>query len=233
LKSAAVANCGDQGRGSDRADSWNLPESLAGFILSGRFLDNPIHLLNPCCELLQFQLELRQQNTQSVGPIQFSVFQDTRQLLIQMASALGHGQPRFQKKTANLFHYRRASHHPTLAYAMQRLQIQLFLGLDRHKTHSRSLHRSRNGFGIQGVTLVRLHGGLHLLRRDQPHFMTWFAQRLPQKVRSTTGLHANQLQLQIRAEGQQWGARTSLADHRPARCIQSNQMKDPLTQINA
>src|SRR6202167_837870 len=155
--------------------------------------------------------------------------QDARQLLIQMAAALGHGQPTFQKKPPNLVHYRRASHHPTLAHAMQSLQVQLLLRLDRHKTHSRSLHRFRNGFGIQVVTLVRLHVGLHVLRRHQPHFMTLFAQRPPQKVGSTAGLHANQLHLQIRGEGQQLGARTSLADDHPASGIQSHQMKARLT----
>src|SRR5580692_8174344 len=43
-----------------------------------------------------------------------------------------------------------------------------------------------------------------------------FAQRPPQKMSSTAGLHANQLHLQIRGEGQQLGTRTSLADHHPA-----------------
>ena len=45
------------------------------------------------------------------------------------------------------------------------------------------------------------------------HFLAFFAQRPPEKVRSTTGLDSNQLHLQIRGEGQQLGARTSLADH--------------------
>src|ERR1700681_2841447 len=107
------------------------------------------------------------------------------------------------------------------------------LRLDRHETHPRPLHRFGNGFGIQVVALIRLHVGLHVLRRHQSHFMTLFAQRPPQKVRSTTGLHADQLHLQIRGEGLQLPARTSLADHHPASRIQSNQMKDRLTQINA
>jgi hypothetical protein len=78
------------------------------------------------------------------------------------------------------------------------------------------VHRFGYGFGIQVVTLVRLHVGLHVLRRHQSHFMTLLPQRPPQKVGSTTGLNANQLHLQIRGEGQQLGTRTSLADHDPA-----------------
>ena len=44
--------------------SGNLRESLAGFILFRHFLDDPIHLLNACCALIQFQFELSQQNTE-------------------------------------------------------------------------------------------------------------------------------------------------------------------------
>ena len=36
---ALNANRSDQGCRGDRADSWDLRESLAGLILSGRFLD--------------------------------------------------------------------------------------------------------------------------------------------------------------------------------------------------
>jgi hypothetical protein len=85
---------------------------------------------------------------------------------------------------------------------MQRLQIQLFFGLDRHKSHSRSLHRFGDRFRIQEVTLVGLHIRLHVLRRHQSHFMPLLAQRPTEKVRSTARLHANQLHLQIRGECQ-------------------------------
>ncbi len=42
---------------------------------------------------------------------------------------------------------------------MQRLQVQQLLRLDLHKSHSWSLHRFRNGFGIDVVAFVRLHVG--------------------------------------------------------------------------
>jgi hypothetical protein len=96
---------------------------------------------------------------------------------------------------------------------MQRLPIELLLRLDRHKTHPRPLRRFRKGFGIQKVTLVGLHRRLPVLRRQQAHLVPWLAESPPEKVRSTAGLHANQIHLQIRGEGQQLGTRTSLADH--------------------
>src|SRR4029077_16990075 len=107
--------------------------SLAGFIFFRRFLDDPIHLLNACCELFEFYLELCQQNTKTTRQPQLGVFQDTRKLLIHITSAFGQSQSPFQKKGANLVHHRGPSHHPTLAHAMQGLQIQLLLGLDRTK----------------------------------------------------------------------------------------------------
>jgi hypothetical protein len=54
---------------------------------------------------------------------------------------------------------------------MQGLQIQLLFGLDRHEPHPRPLHRFSNGFRVQEVTLIRLHVGLYVLRRHQPHLM--------------------------------------------------------------
>src|SRR5450631_2396169 len=117
-KGACVAYRSDQGRRRYRTDSWDLRESLAGLILLRHFLDDRIHWFNARCQLLQFQFELSQQNTEGVGQIQLSVFQDTRELLIQMTAALGHSQPAFQKKAANLVHYCGTSHHPTFAYPM-------------------------------------------------------------------------------------------------------------------
>src|SRR5258706_14387941 len=63
-KGASVANRSDQGCRGDRTDSWNLREPLAVFILFRRFLNDSIYWLNARCELLQFQFELSQQNTE-------------------------------------------------------------------------------------------------------------------------------------------------------------------------
>jgi len=71
-----------------------------------------------------------------------------------MTPALGQCESTFQKKAADLIHHRCAAHHPTLAHAMQGLQIQLLLGLNRHKTHPRPLHRFGNGFRFQEVLLL-------------------------------------------------------------------------------
>src|ERR1700688_596671 len=112
------------------------------------------------------------------------------------------------------------------------LQVQLFLCLDRHKTHPRSLHGFGNGFRIDVVALVRFNVGLHVLGRHQTHFVPLRSQSPPEEVRPTTRLHADQLHLQIRGEGQQLRARTSLPYYHLPTGIQTNQMKHGLTQIN-
>jgi hypothetical protein len=93
----------------------DLRESLAGFIVFRRFLDDPIHLFHAGGQLPEFYLELRPQNT----------------------------------------------------------------------------------------------------KNNLTHLVPLLAQGAPEKVRSTAGLHANQLHLQICGECQQLGTRTSLADHHP------------------
>jgi hypothetical protein len=95
------------------------------------------------------------------------------------------------------------------------------------------LHCFGNRPGIQIVALVGLQVRLHVLRRHQAHLVPLFPQGAPQKVRTTAGLHADQLHLQVRSERQQLSARTSLAKYDIPGGIQSDQMKDSLAQIDA
>ena len=59
---------------------------------------------------------------------------------------------------------------------MQRLQIQLVIGLDRHEPHSGPTHSLSYRFRIDVVTLVRLHVRLYILRGDQPNLMPLLSQ---------------------------------------------------------
>jgi hypothetical protein len=58
------------------------------------------------------------------------------------------------------------------------------------------------------------------------------SERSPQKMRSTTRLHADRLHLQIRGEDQQLRAGTSLPYYHLPTCVQTNRMKHRLTQID-
>ncbi len=99
-----------------------------------------------------------------------------------MRSPLGNRQSPFQQKAANLVDHRGPSAHPPLAHSMHRLQIQLFLCLDGHKTHRGPLHRFGDRFRIDEIAFVGLHIRLHILCRHQFHLVTLLPQSPRQEV---------------------------------------------------
>src|ERR1700733_7167130 len=99
---------------------------------------------------------------------------------------------------------------------MDRLQIELVVGLDRNEPHVLSTDRFRDGFGINEVVLVRLHERLHELRRNQPYVVTLLSQNTPQKVRSRTGFQTDQGGRHVRGENNQLPLRELLPSQYPA-----------------
>src|SRR5258706_14945036 len=67
----------------------------------------------------------------------------------------------FEQQSTNLVDDCRATHHPTLAHAMQGLQIQLVISLDRYKAHRRPCDSLSDRLGIDIVALVCFHVRLH------------------------------------------------------------------------
>src|SRR6266478_5875223 len=139
----------------------------------------------------------------------------------------------FEQQSTNLVDDCRATHHPALAHAVQGLHIQLVISLDRHEAHCRPCDRLSNRLGIDVIALVRFYVRLHILRRYQSHLVSLFPQCSAKKMRTSAGFHANQLDVYVRGETQQLGARELLAHHDLAVQVQPDQMKDCLTKINA
>src|SRR5579859_3972296 len=121
-----------------------------------------------------------------------------------MASSLAYSDSAFEQQTTNLVDNCCATHHPALPYPMQGLQIELVVALDRYEAHLRPPDCLRNRFGINVVALVRFYIRLDILRRHQPYLVTLLSQRPPEKVRPSAGFHANQFDLQVRSEEQQF-----------------------------
>src|SRR5260370_532070 len=63
--------------------------------------------------------------------------------------------------------------------------------------------------------------------------MSLFSQGSAKKMRTSAGFHANQLDVHVRGEAQQLGARELLAHHNLAAQVKPDQMKNCLTKINA
>src|SRR6266851_1273682 len=139
----------------------------------------------------------------------------------------------FEQQSTNLVDDCRATHHPALAHAMQGLQIQLVISLDRHETHRRPCDSLSNRLGIDVIALVRFYVRLHILRRYQSHLVSLFPQCSAKKMRTSAGFHANQLDVYVRGETQQLCARELLAHRDVAAQVKPDQMKNCLTKINA
>ena len=80
--------------------------------------------------------------------------------------------PRSSMKARNLVDDAGALRYQPLAHPMQRLQIQLFRGLGRHKLHRRALHGFGNRFGVVEVVLLSLAIGADIFGRHQPGIVT-------------------------------------------------------------
>ncbi len=74
-----------------------------------------------------------------------------RQCFIHVAPALAQCRATLKQKPTNLVDHRRSSHHPAFTDPMQRLEVQLVIALDRHKTHGRSSHRFGDRFRVDVV----------------------------------------------------------------------------------
>ena len=128
-------------------------------------------------------------------------------------SSLSQSDPTFEQQATHLVDDRRAAHHPTLAHPVQGLQIQLVIALDRYEAHPRPPDRLRDRLGVDVVTLVGPHVGLHVLGRHQSHLMPLLSQGPAKKMCTPTGFHANQLDAAVAGEVQQLCSGELLAHH--------------------
>src|SRR4030088_3399198 len=85
-----------------------------------------------------------------------------------MASPLAQSDSTFEQQATNLVDDCGATHHPTLPYSMQGLQIQLVIALDRYEAHLWPLDCLRNRLGVNVVALVGLYVRLQHPARPPP-----------------------------------------------------------------
>ncbi len=155
-----------------------------------------------------------------------------RHLPAQVGRALRKHQAAFQQEPADLIDERGAPAYQPFTHAVQCLQIELIVGFDGHETHVVSRDGFGDRFGIDVVVLVDLAIGLHELRGNEFHFVALIAQLGSEKVRTGAGLCADQRPGQVRREGQQLRARELLADNNSRVTIESDEVKDSLTEID-
>jgi hypothetical protein len=115
---------------------------------------------------------------------------------------------------------------------VQRLQVELVVGLDRNKAHVLAVHRLSDGLGIQKVVLVRLHKGLDELGRDELHIVALCSQRTTQEVGPAACLHPDERSLQVRCERDQLSLRELLLQQHLAVIVKRYQVKRRLAKVN-
>src|ERR1700757_505884 len=146
-----------------------------------------------------------------------------------MLASFADGDVTLQQQSANLVDHCGASPNPPLAHSVQRLQVQLVIGLDRHEAHRGTSYSLGTRFAIDVVVLVRLHVRLHVLCRHQAHVMPLFPQSTAEKMRSSAGLHADQALAKVRCKATQLSPRALLANHDFTPCVDANKVKDSLS----
>src|ERR1700680_1373943 len=80
---------------------------------------------------------------------------------------------------------------------MHRLQIELILGFEGHKSHGWPLHRLGDCFSILVIILVGLHERPHELRWNQAHLMPLRCQSSSEMMRATTRFHADEARWRV------------------------------------
>src|SRR5271170_3452476 len=108
-----------------------------------------------------------------------------------------------QQESANLVDHRSSSYHQPVSHPVQRLQVQLIVGLDRNEAHVVAIYCFGNRLGIDKVVLVRLHKGFYELSWDQLHIVALCSQRTAQKMCSRTCRQPDERRLEVRGEGDQ------------------------------
>src|SRR5260370_38511615 len=71
--------------------------------------------------------------------------------------ALGEHDAPLQQERTNLVDQRSSSRHEPVTHAMESLQVELIICLDRHKAHVLTIHGISNRFIVVEIVLVRLH----------------------------------------------------------------------------
>ena len=123
--------------------------------------------------------------------------------------------------------------HQPVAHPVQRLQVELVVGLDRHKPHVLPRHRLGDRLRIEEVVLVRLEKGFYKLRRDQPHIVSLFTQDSADEMRARAGFDPNQQAWQVRRVDQQLLAGELRPGHNLAMVVQGDEVKGGLAEVDS
>jgi len=232
-KRGAVADGSNRRGRHQRPHSGDGPQPPAGCIARADRIDLVADGLDLRVQRLPLLPEMSEHAAHARRQILVGIFQNRGHLVAQVGRPFGERDAALQQESADLVDKRRPVMHQAVAHAMQRLQVELVIGLDRHETHVLARHRLRDRLGIEEVVLVRLEERFYELRGNEAHVVALVAQRGTDEVCARTGLNADQRPRKVRRVNQQLLARELLPHDNFAVRVQRNQVKGGLAQINA
>src|SRR6185295_9993577 len=139
--------------------------------------------------------------------------------------ALAHGNAMLQEEAADLIDYRGPVPNQSVAHAMQRLKIELFVGLYRHTQRRWTLHGFSDCERISKVILLVLSEGLGVDRWNLPYIMANGEEITAHIVCSHACLNPDKAARHIRKPGHNSIACHLLAQNDCPSCVEPNQVQ--------
>ncbi len=119
----------------------------------------------------------------------FRLFHQHDEILFEFALALGYNNPALQKDRAQLVDQSRPFAHQTVPGPVQRLHVELRLGLCLDETHGRPRCRLRYPLGVTIVVLLRLDVRPHVFRRHQADVVPLRREQPTEMMGAATSFH--------------------------------------------
>src|SRR5215467_10174395 len=224
-----IGDLHDRQRSADRANTWNLLQPLAQFVVLV-----PSH--QPGFDFCN--LDLQPGIFPGVGGKQLHCqlgkcrLRDAAQQRLNLVEPLGGGQPKLGGITADRVGKLRAAADQPVTRACQHQCSLLLGGLYRHESHRRPAHGFADRLRISGVILVPLDVWLDVLRRHQNDLVPQRSQLARPIMRRPTGLQPHLDRLQLRKELKHLLAPQLPAQNRLLRRINSVQNENTLGRVH-
>ena len=122
--------------------------------------------------------------------------------------------------------------HPQVLKLEQRLLVELRLRLKRHEAHGWSRRRLSDRLRVAVVVLLRLHVGLDVFGRHQPHLVALRRERPTQVMRPAARLHRHDARRLPRQERLKPVTGKAAAQHHGALVVQSCQAAAVLAEVD-
>src|ERR1700729_1593720 len=208
---AGVLDGGHDRRGGDRADARNGHQPLGRLVRFDRRRKLPVDRSDGLIERVNLADKRTKCAAHAIGDHDLAILVETvghhALQAIGMVRALRRDEADLGQMAAQSIERRRALAGEQLARPMAH---QLGLVVDRthrHEPLARPTHRLVDRRCVNLVVFVAAHVGLHMSRRNEPHFMSKFDQRPSPMMRRRARLHRHHARRQLGEERDQLAAR--------------------------